>query len=597
MPLARSLKGIGGLGVAMLLALLAVTSAAGDLETLVMPGKVIKDHAKVEGDCTNCHIPFKKREQNRLCLVCHKDVAADISTHSGFHGRLDADRECNDCHTEHKGREADIVGLKESSFDHSLTDYVLLGLHTEVKCGACHTSGAKHRDAPHTCVACHRKDDVHKGKLGAVCDDCHNASGWKKGTFDHSRTRFPLRDSHASVRCGSCHKSKTFKDQPSRICGDCHRKDDIHKGRFGKQCETCHSEKKWNIVRFDHERDAHFALREAHLAAECTACHKTAIDPRKKLPTTCIGCHKKDDVHKGTYGSDCKSCHSESRWKKVIFDHDRETQFALLHSHRKVKCDACHGPSLQEKKPPKTCNGCHQGDDVHKGVLGPRCDSCHIETRWRETRFDHSKHTDYPLRGMHAKTPCKSCHVDNTFRQKLKTECIACHRKDDVHAGQQGARCEGCHNESDWKTAQFDHSKARFALLGSHLKVACRDCHTSKKFRDAPSACVACHRRDDAHKGKLGSACELCHNARDWRVWDFDHHRKTGFVLDGAHGKLVCVSCHTRPGDKVYTAGVRCVDCHDREDVHRGGFGEDCGRCHLTTTFEDLRPGVSVKTR
>jgi hypothetical protein len=267
----------------------------------------------------------------------------------------------------------------------------------------------------------------------------------------------------------------------------------------------------------------------------------------------------------------------------------------LREAHRSVKCDACHNGPTRDWKPPTACNGCHAKQDVHRGALGERCESCHLEARWKATRFDHATQTRYPLLGMHAKVQCKACHADATFRQKLKTECVSCHLKDDVHAGQQGERCGACHAESSWKTARFDHGSARFALLGSHLKVPCGDCHTTKRFRDAPSACVSCHGKDDAHKGRLGANCSTCHNARDWRIWDFDHHKRASFPLDGAHAKIACVSCHTRPGDKVHTAGGRCVDCHDRDDVHHGGFGQDCGRCHLTTTFGALRSRMGVR--
>ncbi|UCD68595.1 MAG: cytochrome C [Betaproteobacteria bacterium] len=583
--------------VSIALAIYSGPISPGDLESLLMPGKVIQGHADIEGNCRKCHIPFKKNEQPKLCLDCHKDIAADVATRSGYHGRLERKRPCNDCHTEHKGRRADIVALEEATFDHTLTDYVLLGLHTKVKCEACHRAGKKYREAPKACVACHRKDDVHKGKLGVDCGNCHSAAGWKKGTFDHSRTRFPLRGSHGPVPCRACHKSATFHDKPSRICGDCHQSDDVHKGRFGKRCENCHSETKWNVVRFDHERETGFALREAHRAARCIACHTTPLKKKRKLPTTCIGCHKKDDVHKGRYGANCKNCHSEVRWKKLVFDHDRQTNFPLRHSHQSARCDACHGPQLQNKTPPTNCRGCHTKDDVHRGALGPECGACHMEAKWNKTRFDHSKHTKYPLLGKHAKVRCSGCHADNTFRKKPKTDCIACHQRDDVHAGQQGRRCEQCHTESSWKTAQFDHSKSRFPLVGRHLNVQCNECHATKRFMDAPIACIGCHRGDDAHKGKLGATCDLCHNARDWRIWDFDHHKQTGFVIDGAHENLTCTSCHTRPGKVVYTAGARCIDCHDRDDVHRGGFGRECSRCHLTTTFQELRTGVKVRAR
>jgi hypothetical protein len=34
--------------------------------------------------------------------------------------------------------------------------------------------------------------------------------------------------------------------------------------------------------------------------------------------------------------------------------------------------------------------------------------------------------------------------------------------------------------------------------------------------------------------------------------------------------------------------GRECVSCHRRQDVHRGGFGEDCDRCHVTSSFREI---------
>jgi hypothetical protein len=91
--------------------------AIAQIETLVMPGEVIEGHAEYEKDCDACHAKFKRGEQRTLCLDCHEDVAADVSTASGFHGLYaDArDASCAACHTDHEGRDADIVQLDENS--------------------------------------------------------------------------------------------------------------------------------------------------------------------------------------------------------------------------------------------------------------------------------------------------------------------------------------------------------------------------------------------------------------------------------------------------------------------------------------------------
>ena len=49
---------------------------AQSLEGVLMPGQVVKGHAKWESDCRKCHVPFDKAAQQRLCADCHKKIAA-----------------------------------------------------------------------------------------------------------------------------------------------------------------------------------------------------------------------------------------------------------------------------------------------------------------------------------------------------------------------------------------------------------------------------------------------------------------------------------------------------------------------------------------
>jgi protein-arginine kinase activator protein McsA len=60
---------------------------------LLMPGDVIKGHAKDEENCDKCHKKFDKLAQSRLCADCHKDVGKDIAEKKGFHGRLTEEKE------------------------------------------------------------------------------------------------------------------------------------------------------------------------------------------------------------------------------------------------------------------------------------------------------------------------------------------------------------------------------------------------------------------------------------------------------------------------------------------------------------------------
>jgi hypothetical protein len=579
--------------------------ALGAGESALMPGEVIQGHAKLEENCKECHVRFDKDAQTRLCADCHKDVKADIQKHEGFHGRL-AEKECRTCHTEHKGRDAKIVVLDTKTFDHTKTDFPLLGAHQKqekIKCRDCHEAKKKYREAPSECNACHRKDDKHKGSLGTDCKSCHNERDWKETKFDHSleKTRFVLIGKHADVKCSKCHVDPAkYKGAPHE-CVACHLKDDKHKGQYGKKCETCHTEKDWKKIEFDHDTQTKFKLLGKHELAKCVSCHKTPLFAKEKTPTTCVACHRKDDVHKGGLGEKCATCHNEEKWKSTRFDHDKDTKFPLLGKHVTTKCDACHKPELKTaaEKLATTCIGCHKKDDKHKESFGTKCESCHKEKGWKEIIFDHGRDTKYALKGKHEKVKCASCHTGNLYQQKLQQDCIGCHKKDDVHKEKLGKRCESCHNEKDWKDTRVDHGRTRFPLLGLHVKVECKKCHQTQLFRDTPSDCYSCHKKDDdkVHKRRLGNKCETCHNARSWKAWDFDHDKRTKFKLDGGHKKPDCYACHKKEMDDRVVAPRSCIGCHENDDKHQGEFGQLCERCHVTSDFRTILVGSRPQSR
>jgi hypothetical protein len=567
------------------------TSAA-TLESALSPGKLSKAHAKLEGECGKCHVPFDRGQQNALCADCHKDVAADIRAQQGFHGRQKP-QACRSCHTEHKGVDMAIAEFDTQRFDHHQTDFQLRGKHVETTCAKCHERGKRWREAPQDCVSCHRRDDVHKGSLGAKCADCHVESSWKEARFDHSTTRFALKGRHADVRCASCHKGGVYRETPMTCIG-CHRGDDRHKGRYGEKCETCHDASSWKRTLFNHDSDTSYALRGKHRAAKCDSCHVGSLY-KDKLGTDCVSCHRKDDRHEGKLGPNCASCHQENSWRETgRFDHQR-TRFPLRGKHVQADCKDCH-KSANYREAPSDCYSCHRKDDKHESNLGVACESCHGETGWKTTRFDHAG-TRFALRGGHANVECKSCHVDLRSYRGTTLACSACHRKDDKHEGQLGTACESCHDDSRWKSTRFDHAKARFALVGAHLRVACADCHKTQRYRDAPSDCVACHLKDDRHKARLGTACASCHNARAWRLARFDHDRLTDYPLEGRHARVACESCHVKAapaGRKVAPLGRACIDCHVRDDVHDGGFGARCETCHQASGWKQLKAGRTV---
>ena len=573
-----------------LVALLMATPllAQSIVERLITPGPLASAHAKLESKCDSCHSSFKKEAQNSKCTDCHKGVGADIAARKGYHGKFTPARtqSCKSCHSDHKGRSYALIRLDRNGFDHGLTDYPLEGAHKQVNCTSCHGRGNNYRGISTSCVGCHKSDDPHGGRLGGKCQDCHSVAGWKQVAFDHARTGFALTGAHRAADCLSCHTDQRWSGLPTS-CNSCHAKDDAHRGSRGSKCADCHTTTSWRAVTFDHASTG-FPLIGGHAAASCASCH----GPRNATPKpaqNCNSCHAKDDVHEGKAGSDCASCHNARAWKQVKFDHAKLTKFPLLGAHRAATCADCHQPKLAVIKPASSCVSCHRADDKHKGGNGEDCQRCHGVESWKEVTFDHDKMTDFPLLGAHAKAQCEACHVQPSDQVKLSLECGSCHAKDDAHKGKLGGNCGRCHDSTDWKDeVRFDHDLSRFPLLGKHTRLMCRDCHADQGYTAKGIACADCH-ADDHHKGRLGtpSKCRDCHNAVEWKSWSFDHDSATGFPLIGAHKGLICSACHVRAGDPA-KLGTRCVDCHRRDDVHRGGFGEDCERCHVSDSFSRI---------
>ncbi|MDH3505939.1 MAG: cytochrome C [Gammaproteobacteria bacterium] len=484
------------------------------LERVLMPGPVIEGHAAYEDECSSCHQPFSRNLQRELCLDCHTEVAQDLDASLGFHGRSPVIPmlECAACHTEHEGRDADVVGLDEDTFDHGATDFALLGSHLGARCEGCHAETAVYfRDAESTCIGCHAEEEPHKGNLGETCGDCHSETAWADASFDHDTTDFPLTGNHSNADCGGCHRNEIYVETPT-LCVACHRVDDFHAGRNGDACQDCHTPASWAEASFDHFEETGFALLDGHGGLACTACHAEQRFDQAPDPA-CSTCHRADDVHAGNNGAACDTCHTPTDWPSVSFEHALDAGFALNGAHAELTCTACHRGPVETSRPEPACNSCHWSNDVHGGQLGESCQDCHGESGWAESvRFDHDL-TVFPLLGLHAAVSCEGCHAESSFRETA-SECVDCHRADDVHAQRLGLDCAMCHNPNDWLIWQFDHDEqTEFALEGAHGGLDCLACH-NRPVTDSvalSTTCGDCHRGDDIHATGFGMDCGRCH--------------------------------------------------------------------------------------
>lgn len=212
-------------------------------------------------------------------------------------------------------------------------------------------------------------------------------------------------------------------------------------------------------------------------------------------------------------------------------------------------------------------------------------------------------------------TRCGSCHPAPWSGATTGERCLECHtdiqaeRRDSsaLHArlGDAGG-CLSCHTEHlgpRGNLTRFDvrgdaHDALGFSLA-AHRETAegarfgCFDCHESGRWRFQQARCESCHREYQpgfvaTHAKDWGRDCVACHDGKDrFSRGAFDHDR-LGFPLAGAHVRTACTACHA---DVRALAGFReapttCIGCHRADDDHRGSFGDDCGACHGTDTWE-----------
>jgi len=84
--------------------------------------------------------------------------------------------------------------------------------------------------------------------------------------------------------------------------------------------------------------------------------------------------------------------------------------------------------------------------------------------------------------------------------------------------------------------------------------------------------------------------CKLCHLGESWDVlvdnFEFDHARRTGVKLSGAHAQAQCLRCHNDRGPVAVFKSKGCIGCH--EDFHKGDLGKDCRQCHTEQTWRPV---------
>jgi len=586
----------------------------------ISPGDLTRAHAKLEGmtNCTKCH-SLGDKVTNDKCLECHKEIKNRITENRGYHVSPEVKgKDCFSCHSEHHGRNFEIVRFDSKNFNHQKTGYRLTGAHLNQDCAACHKDerieSADIRNKEYTylglrdnCISCH--EDVHQNTLSTDCKTCHNTDSFQPAPFfDHNKSRFPLKGKHKEQECSSCHEITTmnganfqqFKGIQFNSCANCHT--DPHNGSLGNKCKECHTEESFSVFSgksyFNHSQ-TQFPLIGSHKKVDCASCHKMGNqvesnyvfqDYKSKDFHQCITCHQ--DVHDTKFGTDCKQCHTEESFRKIMspdkFQHGL-TGYPLEGKHEEVDCRKCHMSKTTDPVPHALCGDCHE--DFHNGQLTSPdqrrdCQECHTVTGFAETQYSIAQHQTsvFPLAGAHQATPCFACHLKEeqwTFRN-IGTQCNDCHL--DVHEEglsqkyYPGKSCERCHVPDTWSAVTFDHLETGVELTGKHKTIQCTSCHqsdekinTQKKvfFTGLTTECISCHA--DQHNRQFEkegiTTCSDCHNTDQWKPSIFDHNTAR-FKLDGAHINVECQKCHKEEiidDQKVIRYRLErfaCADCH-----------------------------------
>ena len=640
---------------------------------------------QVGDDCQRCHVEDSWKPAKRF------DHARTAYRLEGKHRRV----ECARCHRTDPEKAPRSAAPAQTPPVNASAFVRYKGM-VFAACTDCHKDPHQGRFGER-CASCHSPADWKK------------ITGAGRQSAFHEKTRYPLRGAHAEASCEACHGpfpgvKARFRGVPFGACTDCHV--DSHVGQIAalvparvpapagppkpgvqgsdapkadapKTCDACHGLEAWLPVRFeeaDHAR-LEYRLVGAHRTVACALCHPK--DPRleKRVPAAvrrdraerkrplqvslalleipkaneCRTCHR--DPHAGQFEKrvatgGCTACHDLDSFRKVRFDHARDSRYPLEGKHAQAACGSCHRPDasgmVRYRPLSLACAGCHA--DPHAGQFaakgkGSDCARCHGTQGWKELVFRHEPpFTSYALEGKHRKVACEKCHAPVRIAgqevrryRPLRTDCQTCHA--DFHkgafaelapAGAAGSaapvpgsgaradlsvrpakaarsgetRCAQCHRAEAWDQVTFDHARTGFPLDGGHRAAGCRACHADATFRaPLPRACSGCHQ--DVHAGRLGKRCDRCHQATSWAATtlDADAHRRSAFPLSGRHAFTPCDSCHGDKRDRGFTRPTRqCLACHEADwqrasaggaavDHAAAGFPQACQSCHGAWRF------------
>ena len=297
-------------------------------------------------------------------------------------------KQCELCHTDHKGRDKDILGFASfggiDRFDHNaLTSFPLEGKHQTTKCNDCH----KEKTQSGTLHVLEGADGVRRAATTTRTATCARTCAAASAATTPRRGTCSTRRSSITIATRAIRSRRSTSRSSARPA--------TSRRKSGAAAE----------LEGDGAADQRGRLSEADLPLADVGLRLHAV-PRQRARHVAVRAEGVQAVSLG-----------EGR---VHQDQLRPQPAHALPARRRARRHA-QGDLLlaatrrsRRRKPERRCDACHK--DVHQARFskvsnGNDCAVCHTAVNWpTDLQFDHNARTKFPLTGAHANADCRACH-------------------------------------------------------------------------------------------------------------------------------------------------------------------------------------------
>ena len=227
--------------IVLLVTMLIVAESSTVSHDMVNPGLLSQPHAFLKQRCNACHTPVKGVEAAN-CIVCHANDEALLQRQpTAFHGSITS---CKECHVEHLGSvkrpiTMDHYALYQIGERHEASVTTDKAQRNTAFTHYFKASPSSAWQSELNCLACHEKEDPHRGNFGPNCIDCHTTERWSIANYSHPSPR-----SHDCAQCHQappCHHTSYFRHGCAQVAGKPNAK--------VNECYACHQTTAWNDIK------------------------------------------------------------------------------------------------------------------------------------------------------------------------------------------------------------------------------------------------------------------------------------------------------------------------------------------------------------